>query len=73
VVSAFLVHAAGTWAYIFSIILREGKVTLYEPSTLIKTAEFGTAVVWTLAGIFFLVVAILGLKKQADRRRRKSK
>jgi len=71
VVSAFLVHCAGTWAYIFFIILRDGEVTLYEPSKLIRTAEFGMAVVWTLAGIFFFVAAILSLKKKADRRRRK--
>lgn len=72
-VSAFLVHAAGTWAYAFFIMLQQGEVSFYEPNKPWLMAEFGTAVVWTLAGIFFLVVAILGLKKQADRRRRKSK
>jgi len=73
VVSAFLVHAAGTWAYIFSIMLQQGEVSFYEPNKPWLMAEFGMAVVWTLLGIFFFVVAILGLKKQADRRRRKSK
>ncbi len=60
-VSAFLVHAAGTWAYIFFRVLRDGKIFLYEPIRPILTAEFGMAVVGTLLGIFFFVVAILGL------------
>jgi len=71
VVSAFLVHAAGAWAYIFFRILRDGTIFLYEPILPIQIAEFGMAVVWTLLGIFFFVVAILGLKRKADRRRGK--
>ena len=66
-VSALLVHAAGTWAYIFFRILRDGEIFLYEPIRPIQIAEFGMAVVWTLVGVFFFVVAILGLKKKADR------
>jgi len=73
VVSALLVHSAGTWAYAFFIMLQQGEVSFYEPNKPWLMAEFGMAVVWTLLGIFFFVVAILGLKKQADRRRRKSK
>jgi len=65
VVSAFLVHCAGTWAYVFFIILREGHIYLGEPNQPILMAEFGMAVVWTLVGIFFIVVAILGLLKRA--------
>jgi len=73
VVSAFLVHCAGTWAYVFFIILRKGEIALYEPNRPILMAEFGMAVVWTLLGFFFLVVALLGLKRKADKRRGKSK
>jgi len=54
-------------------MLQQGEVSFYEPNKPWLMAEFGMAVVWTLLGIFFFVVAILGLKKQADRRRRKSK
>jgi len=64
VVSAFLVHCAGVWAYTFFIILREGEIYLGEPNRPILMAEFGMAVVWTLVGIFFFVVAILGLVKR---------
>lgn len=63
VVSAFLVHSAGTWAYVFFIILREGNIYLGEPNRLILMAEFGMAVVWTLVGIFFFGVALVGLFK----------
>ncbi len=69
VVSALLVHCAGTWAYTFFIILQQGEVSFYEPNRPWLIAEFGMAVVWTLLGFFFLAVALLGLKKQADRRR----
>jgi len=68
-VSAFLVHSAGTWAYAFFIIIRQGEVAFYEPNKLVLMAEFGIALLLTLAGIFFIGVAILGLKKKADRRR----
>ncbi|KKL50472.1 hypothetical protein LCGC14_2305130 [marine sediment metagenome] len=64
VVSAFLVHSAGTWAYIFFIILREGSVRLGESIRPILVSEFVMAVVWTLVGIFFFVVAILALFKR---------
>lgn len=72
-VSAFLVHSAGTWGYAFFIMLRQGEITFYEPNRPYLMAEFGMAVVWTLLGFFFFVVAILGLKEQADRKRGESK
>ncbi len=72
-VSIFLVHCAGTWAYTFFIILQQGEVSFYEPNRPWLMAEFGMAVVWTLLSFFFLAVALLGLKKQADRRRGNSK
>ena len=72
-VSAFLVHCAGTWAYAFFIMLRQGEVSFYEPNRPYLMAEFGMAVVWTLLGFFFLAVALLGLKRKADRGRGKSK
>ncbi len=64
VVSAFLVHSAGTWAYIFFIILREGSIRLGESIRPILVSEFVMAVVWTLVGVFFFVVAILALLKR---------
>lgn len=67
VVSTLLVHCAGAWAYTFFIILRQGEVAFYEPVRPILMAEFGMAVAWTLAGIVFLVVALLGLKRRTDR------
>jgi hypothetical protein len=65
IVSTFLVHSAGTWAYTFFIILQQGEVSFYEPNRPLLMAEFGMAVVWTLVGLFFFVVAILGLFKRA--------
>jgi len=65
VVSAFLVHCAGAWTYVFLVILQRGEITFYEPNRLWLLAEFGMAVVWTLVGIIFLGVAIWGLKRRA--------
>ena len=64
IVSTFLVHSAGTWAYAFFIMLQQGKIYLYEPNRPILMAEFGMAVVWTLLGIFFLGVAIRGIGRE---------
>ncbi len=64
VVSTFLVHCAGVLAYFFFIILRDGEIIFGEPTRPILTAEFVMAVVWTLVGIFFMVVAISGLFKR---------
>jgi len=64
VVSTFLVHCAGYWAYIFFIMFREGSIHLSEPNRPMLMADFGMAVVWTLVGISFMVVAILGLVKR---------
>ncbi len=58
IVSTFLVHSAGTWAYTFFIILQQGEISFYEPNRPLLMAEFGMAVVWTLVGLFFLGVAI---------------
>jgi len=63
VVSAALVHCAGTWAYAFFIILLDGQIAFHEPNRLISIAELGLAVALTLAGILFLIIAILGLKR----------
>jgi hypothetical protein len=68
-VSAFLVHTAGTWGYAFFIMLQQGEVSFYEPNRPYLMAEFGMAVVWTLLGFVFLAVALVGLKKKADKRR----
>lgn len=65
VVSSLLVHCAGTWAYTFFIMLRQGEITFYEPNRPYLMAELGMAAAWTLVGIIFLVVAILGLKRRA--------
>jgi len=63
-VSAFLVHSAGWAAYIFFVILRDGSINLGEPMRPILVAEFGMAVVWSLVGIIFFVVAARGLLKK---------
>ncbi len=58
VVSIFLVHCAGTWAYTFFIIIRQGEISFYEPNRLWLMAEFGFAIALTLLGLFFLGVVI---------------
>ncbi len=58
VVSTFLVHSGGTWAYAFFIILQRGEVTFYEPIRPLLMVEFGLAVALTLMGLSFLGVAI---------------
>ena len=58
IVSTFLVHSAGTWAYTFFIMIRQGEASFYEPNRLWLIAEFGFAVVLTLLGLFFFGVAI---------------
>ena len=61
IVSTFLVHCAGTWAYTFFIMLQQGEISFYEPNRPWLMAEFGMAVVWTLVGLFFFGVAIWGI------------
>jgi len=68
IVSTFLVHCAGTWAYTFFIILQQGEVSFYEPNRPLLMAEFGMAVVWTLVGLFFLGVAIWEIGSKQVRR-----
>jgi len=68
IVSTFLAHCAGTWAYTFFIMLRQGEISFYEPNRPWLMAEFGMAVVWTLVGIFFLGVAIWGIGSKQVRR-----
>lgn len=58
IVSTFLAHCAGAWAYTFFIMLRQGEATFYEPNRLCVIAEFGLAVVLTLVGLFFLGMVI---------------
>ena len=58
IVSIFLVHCAGTWAYTFFIMLRQGEASFYEPNRLWLMAEFGLAVALTLLGLFFFGVVI---------------
>ncbi len=64
VVSAFLAHSAGTWAYAFFIILLDGTIAFHEPNSPILMADLGMAVALTLAGVLFLIIAILGLAKR---------
>ncbi len=58
IVSTFLVHSGGTWAYAFFIILQRGEVTFYEPIRPLLMVEFWLAAALTLMGLFFLGVAI---------------
>ena len=64
IVSTFLVHCGGTWAYAFFIILQQGKVSFHEPSKVCLVAELGVAVTLTLVGFFFLGAAIWGMKRK---------
>jgi len=64
VVSTFLIHCAGTWAYTFFIMLKEGEISFYEPSRPWVIAEFGLAVVLTLLGLFFLGVVIWEMRRK---------
>ncbi len=58
IVSTFLVHSGGTWAYAFFIMLQRGEVAFYEPIRPLLMVEFGVAVALTLLGLFYLGVAI---------------
>ena len=64
IVSTFLVHCAGTWAYTFFIMLRQGEISFYESSRLCVIAEFGLAVALTFLGLFFLGVAIWEIRRK---------
>ena len=58
IVSTFLVHCGGTWAYAFFIMIKQGEVVFYEPNIPWAIVEFGVAVALTLLALFFLGVAI---------------
>jgi len=64
IVSTFLVHCGGTWAYAFFIIIKQGEVSFYEPNGPLVMAEFGVAVALTLMGLSFLGVAIWGMRRK---------
>ena len=66
IVSTFLVHGGGTWAYAFFIMIKQGKVSFYEPIRPLLMVEFGLAVVLTLVGFFFLGVAIWGMRRKTE-------
>ena len=66
VVSTFLVHSGGTWAYAFFIMIKQGKVSFYEPIRPLLMVEFGLAVALTLMGLFFLGVAIWGMRRKKE-------
>ncbi len=58
IVSTFLVHCGGTWAYAFFIMIKQGKVSFYEPIRPLLMVEFGLAAALTLIGFSFLGMAI---------------
>ena len=64
VVSLFLVHTAGTWAYTFFIIIKQGEVSFYEPNRAWLIAEFGLAVALTLLGLFFFSAVIWEMRRK---------
>ncbi len=66
IVSTFLVHSGGTWAYAFFIILQRGEVSFYEPNISLLVVEFGVAVALTLMGLYFLSVAIWGMRRKKE-------
>ena len=66
IVSTFLVHCGGTWAYAFFVILQQGVVSFYEPNGPWVIAEFGLAVVLTLLGFCFFGVAIWGMRRKTE-------
>jgi len=68
IVSTFLVHCGGTWAYAFFIILQQGKVSFHEPSKACLLTELGLAVALTLLGFFFLGVAIWGMRRKREKK-----
>jgi len=65
-VSTFLVHCGGTWAYAFFIMIRHGEVAFYEPNGPWLMAEFGLAVALTLMGLSFLGVTIWGMRRKKE-------
>ena len=64
IVSAFLAHCGGTWAYAFFIMIRQGKVAFYEPNGPWLMAEFGLAVALTLVGLSFLGMTIWEMRRK---------
>ncbi len=65
-VSTFLVHSGGTWAYVFFIMLQRGEVAFYEPNVPWAIAEFGVAVALTLLGLFYLGVVIWDMRRKKE-------
>ena len=64
VVSTFLVHCGGTWAYAFFIMIKRGEVVFYEPNGPWLMAEFGLAVALTLVGLSFLGMTIWEMRRK---------
>ena len=66
IVSTFLVHCGGTWAYAFFIMIKQGKISFYEPIRPLVIVEFGVAVALTLMGLSFLGVAIWDMRRKKE-------
>ena len=66
IVSTFLVHCGGTWAYAFFIMIKQGKVSFYEPIRPLLMVEFGLAVALTLMGLSFLGVVIWDMRRKKE-------
>ena len=66
IVSIFLVHSVGTWAYAFFIMIKQGRISFYEPIRPLLMIEFGLAVALTLMGIYFLGVAIWDMRRRKE-------
>jgi len=51
----FLTYCAGTWAYTFFLIIKDGSVYYNEPVRWIICAEFSTACVITICGLIWII------------------
>jgi len=63
IASGFLVWCAGTWAFAFYRILRDGEVRFYEPNIVMLITEFTVAVALALVGVTFIVLVTIKAKK----------
>ena len=66
IVSTFLVQCGGTWAYAFFIMIKQGRVSFYEPIRPLLMVEFGLAAALTLMGLSFLGVTIWGMRRKKE-------
>ena len=64
IASGFLVWQAGTWAFAFYRILRDGYVEFYGPSIAILITEFALAIALTLTGIVFITWVVVKKRKR---------